>query len=401
MTNKAQLDRRSLIAQTLGTLGILSIGPNLLGMSSSMPFIEGAGLQNLGPLANANTLGARVPLGYSIRIVAESGKNVLLANGKRSKYVWHGAPDGGACFALSDGGWIYVSNCEIDKRGGGAGALQFDKDGLILDAYPILQGTNQNCAGGPTPWGTWLSCEEVSNGAVYECDPTGATPAKIRRALGLFRHEAVAVDPVLGHIYLTEDESDGCFYRYTPASIAFDGRMDMDQGLLELAVLAADNSVTWMAVPNPTPSGFQKQTRKQLKEAKRFDGGEGIWYHQGLIYFTSKGDNRVWTYDTNSQKLGILYDKASSKNGILSGVDNVTVSPEGNILIAEDGGDMQIVVLSPSGEMQPLVQLEGQSLSEITGPAITPTFDRLYFSSQRGPKLFGTGVTYEMRGRFT
>lgn len=400
MKPSSPLDRRDLIAKSFGAVGVLSLSSSLMGMASSSPFLSGSGLQSLGELGKANAFGARVPPGYTIKVLAETGKNVLLANGRSSKYVWHGAPDGGACFESSDGGWIYVSNSELDLKSGGVGALRFDKYAQVIDAYPVLQGTSRNCAGGPTPWKTWLSCEEADRGAVYECDPEGAGGGKIRPALGFFKHEAAAVDPVLGHIYLTEDEKDGCLYRYTPSTIANDGRMDLDEGLLEVAVMDGPQQLAWEPILNPTPNLFQKETRKQIKGAKVFNGGEGIWYHQGSLVFSTKGDDRIWSYNTSSQNLRVIYEKTAFSRSPLSGVDNVTVSSEGHILVGEDGGDMQIVVISSDARLYPLVQLEGHDLSEITGPAIAPNQSQLYFSSQRGPSIFGRGVTYAMSGIF-
>ena len=116
-------------------------------------------------------------------------------------------------------------------------------------------------------------------------------------------------------------------------------------------------------------------------------------------FSTTKGDNRVWKYDTRNQTMGITYDKKTSPKPILSGVDNVTVSEDGHVLVAEDGGDMQIVILGPFGDIYPLLQVTGQNNSEITGPAIAPNKDRLYFSSQRGGRK-GKGITYEIAGNF-
>ena len=122
------------------------------------------------------------------------------------------------------------------------------------------------------------------------------------------------------------------------------------------------------------------------------------------MYFTTKGDNRVWELNTDTQKLQVIYDKETSANPVLSGVDNVTVSGQGSVLVAEDGGDMQIVVLTPEGEIVPLLQIVDQDDSEITGPAFSPDGTRLYFSSQRGEfrdnLSNGPGLTYEITGPF-
>src|SRR5699024_9738652 len=96
-------------------------------------------------------------------------------------------------------------------------------------------------------------------------------------------------------------------------------------------------------------------TRHQLAETTSFDGGEGIWYHDGEVYFSTKGDTKVWVYETASSKLSVLYDGAALADPPLTGVDNVTVSCCGDVLVAEDGGNMQIVAILPSGELKPLL----------------------------------------------
>jgi uncharacterized protein len=356
-----------------------------------------ADVGSIGPLQPADHNGIRLPEGFSSRIVARSLFPV-------ADYTWHAFPDGGATFAQPDGGWIYVSNSEsAASLSGGASAIRFSADGEITSAYRILAGTRQNCAGGLTPWGTWLSCEETTFGFVHECDPTGQSAARKLRALGAFKHEAAAVDPVYRHVYLTEDESDGCLYRFTPQSYP-----NLSLGKLEVAsVDAATGSVSWQMVPHPDPTANPLRrlfpTRKQVSAATKFNGGEGIWYHSGTIYFSTKGDNRIWALDTHKQLLRVVYDFASSPMPVLRGVDNVTVSESGQILVAEDGGDMQLIALDGNGNAAPLLQVEGQSKSEITGPAFNPAGNRLYFSSQRGPLNDGQskGVTYEVSGPFS
>lgn len=338
--------------------------------------------------------GLLLPEGFRSRVVARSGEKPVAA----SDFVWHPAPDGGAAFPARDGGWVYVSNSEVAGGQGGVGALRFARDGRLVDAYRILAGTTLNCAGGPTPWGTWLSCEEFGGGRVWECDPAGARPAVVRPALGVFIHEAVCVDPRGGHLYLTEDVPDGYWYRYTPRGRRTSGRLDLDDGVLEAAVVADDGTVQWTRIPDPLATSTP--TRRQV-EATRFDGGEGTWCMRGRVYFTTKGDHRVWQYELASRRLTVLYDRATSPTPVLSGVDNATGAPNGDLLVAEDNGDMQLVAVAPDGRAAPLVQVIGHSRSEVTGPAFDPSGTRLYFSSQRGAEgVNARGVTYEVTGPF-
>lgn len=346
-----------------------------------------------GPLRLPDACGIRLPAGFTSRIVARSGRSV-----GGTGYRWHGAPDGGACFA--DGtGWIYASNAELSGGAGGASAVRFDAGGTITGAYRILSGTSRNCAGGATPWQTWLSCEEVAFGYVFETDPRGVTAAVRRDAMGRFTHEAVACDPDRRVIYLTEDEPDGCFYRFRPHSWGDLGA----GGMLEVMVAGPDISGTarWVAVPDPTPSPGRTPTRDQVAGAKRFNGGEGCYYAGGACYFTTKGDNRVWRLDAASDSYHLVHDDHLTPDPPLTGVDNLTGAASGDLYVAEDGGDMEICLITPDGVVAPFLRVTGHRRSEITGPAFNPAGDRLYFSSQRGPSgTSSDGMTYEVRGPF-
>jgi secreted PhoX family phosphatase len=247
---------------------------------------------------------------------------------------------------------------------------------------------------------------------VWECDPTGEAQAISRPAMGLFSHEAVAVDPVGEALYMTEDDSAGSLYRFTPAAYP-----DLSEGTLEAAIVADDGSVTWGLVDDP--SGASVRTNAQVEEATPFIGGEGIWYHDGWIYFTTKSDDKVHAVDLVNRQYETIYeanpDDVDAGTAVLSGVDNITVDAStGDLFVAEDGGNMEVVIITPEGEVAPFLRVVGHDDSELTGPTFNPRRDRFYFSSQRAPspKTIGEivpeidnddrlgGMTIEISGPF-
>ena len=375
------LSRRTVLRTGVGAL-TAAVASSALGCTPLMPLPPSMDLALGEPDGN----GLMLPAGFRSRVLARSFELV-----PGTAHVWHMAPDGGAVFERGDG-WIYVSNSEYFP--GGVGALEFDRRGRVVAARPILPAlTMANCAGGATPWGTWLSCEEWDFGRVWECDPLGAAAPQLRLAMGVFAHEAVAADPVERCLYLTEDRPDGCLYRFDPTRWG-----DLSAGRLSVAVVGAGGAVSWAEVPTPAPRVDDAPTRRQVAEAARFRGGEGIVWDRGHVYFTTKGDNRVWDLDTTRRRLSIRYDAATAPDAQLTGVDNVTVDSGGAIYVAEDGGDLEIVLVSIDARTLPVLRVVGQPASELTGPAFDPSGTRLYFSSQRGTD--GRGITYEVEGPF-
>jgi uncharacterized protein len=387
--------RREFIGLGVGGAAAVSLGASfwdeLFGSAGSRPLRRGRGY---GPLRPLDEHGFRLPEGFRSRIVAR-GEEPVAGTG----YRWHLASDGTATFPAEGGGFVLVSNSETLE--GGASAIRFGPDGEVRDAYPILSGTTQNCSGGGTPWGTWLSCEEIEDGRVWECDPSGRGRAVPHAAMGIFKHEAAAVDARGRRIYLTEDLVDGGLYRFTPARWP-----DLSGGLLEIAQVRKGGEVEWVEVPDP--SAARERTRRQVRGSTRFKRGEGLWLDGGTLYLATTADHRVHAYDTRRERIRVAYDGLASRSAPLLRVDQLTGSLSGEVFVCEDiaTDEIDMGVIAPDRTVARFLSVTGPQHrgSELTGVTFDPSGTRMYVASQRAFAKSdlepGPGAIYEITGPF-
>lgn len=255
--------------------------------------------------------------------------------------------------------------------GGGTTTLVFDPDaGQFLESYGSLGGTMRNCAGGPTPWGTWLTCEEtfgttagLRHGYVFEVASTGKGRAVPYTAMGRFNHEAAAIDPATGIVYETEDRGDACLYRYVPhvpGQLGAGGRLEaMRIGDATYDTRAdgerAYRDISWVTVDEPDPEGDTVRYQAQAKGAAVFGRLEGAWYGNDRIYVLTTnggpaGEGQVFELDPVTDEFRVLF--ASPGAEVLNAPDNVCVSPRGGLVLCEDGSGTEYVHgLTTDGEL--------------------------------------------------
>lgn len=392
-------------------------------------------------------------------------------------YGWTGEPmkdgvptpslhDGMGVVGEEDGIVTMVRNHEISTDGialkikdgkpfdsdakAGCTTLKFDtKNGKWLESFVSISGTSRNCAGGVTPWGTWLTAEETvlgvgdvdpykrnakrsfkkDHGWVFEVDPMGVKNPEPLKDMGRFVHEAVAVDRKTGFVYETEDRKTSGFYRFKPKR---NGRL-AEGGTLQIAEVVGQDDlryhvddkatfdVKWHTIEQPelahTPGTDKPDELGVFKQGKKmgattFSRLEGCWSGNGMIYFdaTSGGKaqaGQIWCYDPEKEKLTLLFESPSKQ--ILNMPDNLCVNPRGGLVICEDGdygnntSSMRIHLLSQEGKLHQLalndVELKGEKSfrgdfrgKEWTGVTFSPDGKWLFANIQT------PGITFAITG---
>ena len=444
--------RRDFLRRTATASGAVLLAPSLAGLISRLdgqgvPAVRwaAAGEGGYGPLRRAGAELA-LPDGFRYRVLSEIGQP--MTDGMPTPNAF----DGMAAFPLLNGDIRLIRNHEnrdppgtavpigvpelaYDALAGGGTTsvdVRIEGDGTphVVRDFVSVSGTIVNCAGGPTPWGSWLTCEESvagtlqgwqrEHGYVFEVPAAadGEVAAVPIPAMGRFVHEAVAVDPRSGIVYLTEDAGRAGFYRYlprTPGRLHDGGRLEM------LALLDAPGhdtaigqrvgvirAVRWVPIDDADPGPGETSVFQQgfVQGGARFARLEGCWPGDGGIFFhsTSGGDaqvGQVWFYrpgPLDGGDLTLVFESPS--RDVLDYPDNITVSPRGGIVICEDGqGEQHLRGLTPDGRLFDFAR-NLMNTSEFCGACFAPDGETLFVNIQGSTTLGGTvrGVTMAIQG---
>lgn len=393
------------------------------------------------PSANTGETFLSLPEGFQYNVFGKAG--ATMSDGQPTP-VLH---DGMGCFNAGEN-WALIRNHEIQafagsggtvggtrrydvNGGGGTTTLTINKNSrLPTSEFTSLSGTVRNCAGGMTPWNTWITCEETNLGTLAGyAKPHGycfevSFSTKTERlapvaltAMGRFRHEAVAVDAG-GFVYLTEDNNPAGFYRFVPNTygrLAAGGRLQMlmvrNQPNFDARAgqaVGVSYPVEWVDITDPNPPSAETNALAVFNQGFTRGGAifsrlEGCFAENSKIYFTSTnggnlGLGQVWEYESPSRGTGTLkmiFESPSAS--VLNQPDNICFGQNGDLFICEDnGGAIFIRVLSPDGMMSNFAKniVPGFQTSEFTGSVFSPDRQTLFVNVQT------PGLTFAIWGNW-
>ncbi|WP_437689644.1 alkaline phosphatase PhoX [Sorangium sp. So ce176] len=419
-----RVPRRSFLRFGGAAVATLALPFSLIFSRKTQPRAVG----RFGPLARDPAGILDLPAGFTYRILERAGADM------DDGYRVPGRPDGMGCFPGPDGTVVLLRNHENGpadraigpyKAGQSAPAEAYDAASmggvtrLVLDAATferrssnlVLAGTNRNCAGGPSPWG-WLTCEEnvdARHGYVFVCPATASRVAPPQRLTGYgrFYHEAAVVDPATRVAYLTEDRTDGCFYRFKPADPAapFQGKL---QALGVVGERGVDTSgwapghpreIAWVDIDDPDPKDDTVRKQGRAKGAAVFRRGEGICLSQGAVCFSATtggpaGAGQIFQVVPEGDGGTIELLAHATDRDALDMPDNITIAPWGELFLVEDG---------PLGNFVRGLTVDGQvfdfahnarSLGELAGVCFSPDGRALFLNMQED------GLTLAVTGPF-
>ncbi|SFK33551.1 hypothetical protein SAMN04487936_111104 [Halobacillus dabanensis] len=423
--NKNPMNRRDFLkASGISTAALALSTTGLMSFSESKAFAGTAENNHTtggyGPLVKDPGGVMDLPRGFQYRIISEEGGKLSDGRPIPEKF------DGMAAFSGPGNSTVLVRNHELSgntkypvigknpyrkEETGGTTSLVVGPDRKVTKEYVSSSGTIRNCAGGSTPWGTWLTCEETleeGHGYVFEVDPKdpenkiSKTPI---RDMGAFSHEATAIDPATGIVYLTEDAGPSYLYRFLPNDRSQRIGALQKGGTLQGAAieeLSTDErsefytgqkfGIVWKNVDPEKPT-----LDAGNKGCIAFSRLEGAYFEGGVFWFddTSAGDKnlgRVYRYIPASNTLELFYESTSQND--LEMPDNICITPWGDLWIAEDGGGVDRVIgMTPEGETYVFAENKVNS-SELAGPTFS-TDGKTFFINIQSP-----GMTFAIWGPF-